>query len=370
MMRKDGNVGIFGRRIDEVYAARSAGPLQPPPLAISSPWSPQDTLVTFAVDEALAGLLSDPTLNIITREVALRVPGVKRAHNLHVRQFAEVPLFQMDGDSRSVEQPQWLTNSSSGVSPYHRQFGLGSDFFFTGWGCLSFTADMTDCLHVPYGLWHVDEDGSIILDERVPLKYRAKPVAIPVGFGENGLLTDGIDTLREARLIEKSYMDRLENPVPLTILGIPRDVWDGWTPEERKAYRDQWVDGRKSANGATALKVAEWPVDMPGQVATDLYESGRNAVRLDIANHTSTPAGVLEGSKQGGGGTDIRYSGVGENGALRNELWDTGQAKGFLLAFEARMSLDDICNPGLSIRGDRTNFETTPTPPLNPTSQD
>ncbi len=85
---------------------------------------------------------------------------------------------------------------------------------------------------------------------------------------------------------------------------------------------------------------------MPGQIAVDLYESGRNAVRLDIANHTGTPASLLEGTRQaGGGGTDIRYTGVA-NGAMRGELWEYGSAKGFTLAFEARMSLDDIVPSG------------------------
>jgi hypothetical protein len=41
-----------------------------------------------------------------------------------------------------------------------------------------------------------------------------------------------------------------------------------------------------------------------------------------------------------------------------------------MLAFEARMSLDDITPPGLSIRGDRSAFVTAPTPGMNPTSED
>lgn len=109
---------------------------------------------------------------------------------------------------------------------------------------------------------------------------------------------------------------------------------------------------------------------MPGQVSVDLYESGRNAVRLDIANHTSTPASLLEGVHQGGGGTaNIKYTGVSDGGE-RSELWDYGLAKRMMLAFEARMSLDDICEPGLSIRGDRSTFIAAPTPGTNPTSED
>src|SRR5690606_7939771 len=100
------------------------------------------------------------------------------------------------------------------------------------------------------------------------------------------------------------------------------------------------------ANGSVASKIAEFPIDFPGEVPVDLYESGRNAVRLDIANHTGTDAGLLEGTRQsGGGGTTIRYSGVA-NGAGRNEMWDYSKAKQMVLAFQARLSLDDVCPSG------------------------
>jgi hypothetical protein len=365
-------VGLFGRsKIGAAYDTYTKGPVAT--LAVASPWAPTDALTQFTVDQ----LFKDAATNAdtpINRDIALRVPGVKRAHGIHVRQFAGIPFYLMDDDTRVDEQPYWLTSSRSGVSPYHRMHGLGSDFFFQGWGCLSFDRDprdpRADCLHVPFGAWGVDTNtGALWVDERVvPSTYAQYPVAISVGYGDNGLLTDGIETLREARKIEAAYMDRLDNPIPLTVLGIPDDVWQGWTPEERRAYRDQWAEGRKA--GGVASKPATWPVDMPGTVQTDLYESGRNAVRLDIANHTGTPASLLEGVSQGGsGGSQINYTGVA-NGITRNELWDLGNAKAFTLAFEARMSLDDICDPGLSIRGDLTSMFALPEPNTNPTSED
>lgn len=366
-------MGIFSRRIEAAYAGpKLTAPPVVQPLSIASPWTPQDTLVSFALDDALGGLLS--TSVAMTRDVALRIPAVKRAHGIHVRMFARQPFYLMDNDTRVAEQPEWLTNSHSGVSPYHRMVGLGSDLFFNGWGCLGFNSDMSDCLHVPFGLWTVRDDGSIQIDERhVPGEYRARPVAIPVGYGENGLLVDGLDTLREARQIEAAYVDRLSNPVPLTVLGVPLETWQSWTPDERKSYRDQYVDGRKANNGAVALKVAEFPIEFPDAASNgvDLFETGRNANRLDIANHTDTPASMLEGVRQGGSGsgTEIRYTGV-QNGAARGELWDFGRAAAFTLAFEARMSLDDICPPGLSIRADLTNMQAIPAPPTNPTSED
>lgn len=360
-------VGIFGRNIDQAYGPRSTMPI-----AVASPWAPTDTLTQIAVDQLFVG--PDSATVPMTRDIALRIPGVKRAHQVHVKQFASIPFFAMNGDDRATPQPKWLTSSASGVSPYHRMHGVGSDLFFNGWACLGFDRDPldqdADCLHAPFGAWGIDPDtGRPWIDTNVvPARYAAHPVVISAGYGDNGLLVDGIDTLREARQIEDAYKKRLDDPVPLTILNIPLATWELWSPEERAAYRDQWVEGRRKSS--TAMKVAEFPVEMPGQIAVDLYESGRNAVRLDIANHTGTPASLLEGTRQaGGGGTDIRYTGVA-NGSMRGELWEYGSAKGFAFAFEARMSLDDIVPSGQSIRGDLTSMQAIPAPNTNPTSED
>lgn len=356
-------MGIFGRNIKQHYGAQTATPM-----AISSPWAPSDPLMQLVVDDALKGVLTSN--GTVTRDIALRVPGVKRAHGIAVSMFARTPFYVMNNDQRHPLQPSWLINSASGVAPYHRMYGLGSDLFFNGWGCLGFTDDMSDCLHIPNGMWSVNDAGAVVVDDdpRVPPQYRARPVAIPLGYGENGLLVDGADTIRQARKIEHAYNDRLDNPIPLTILGIPRDVWEAWSPEERKSYRDQWVAGRQA--GGVALKVADFPVEMPGQTTTDLFESGRNAVRLDIANHTAMPAGLIEGLRQGGGGGNEMHYTSEVGGAHRAELWDFGLPSRMVHAFEARMSLDDIVPSGLSIRADLTAEFATPNPTTNPTSED
>lgn len=363
-------MGIFSRRIEAAYAPP---PAVAQPLAITSPWSPQDSLVTFAIDEALGGLMSDA--GILTRELCLRVPAVARAHGIHCTEFAALEFYEMDGAQRVAEQPVWLTAGDSGVSPYHRKYGVASDLFFWGWACVGFTSDMSDCLHIPFGLWRIEDDGTVWIDpDKIAGKwapYRAVPVLIPLGYGENGLMVNGIDTVREARQIEAAYVDRLNNPVPLTVLDVPWDVWTSWTTEERASFRNQWITGRKSSNGSVAMKPDNFGVNMPGAVEVNLYETGRNAVRLDIANHTSTPASLLEGVRQGGsgGGTEVRYTGV-QNGAAANELWRFGLARRMTLAFEGRMSLDDICEPGRSIRADLSSVFTLPEPSTNPTSED
>lgn len=358
-------MGIFGGKIAAAYK-----PAPSVPIAVASPWQPTDLLTQITVDNLIATEMRETGIIPITRDIALRVPGIKRAHGIHCTLFAQTTFRQTDETGTpTAEQPAWLGNSRSGVSPYHRKFGIASDLFFNGWAAIGFTKDRDDALHIPYGAWSVNGSGEVEVDAGiVPAAYRAHVVAIPLGYGENGLLVDGVDTVRASRLIEAAYQDRLDNPIPLTILGIPEEKWNSWSVTERKLYRDQYAEGRKAANGSVATKVAEFPIEFPGQVPVDLYESGRNAVRLDIANHTGTDASLLEGSRQGGSSTDIRYSGVA-NGAERNEMWDYSKAKQFVLAFEGRMSLDDICDPGLAIRGDLSNYLTTPTPTAHPASE-
>ncbi|WP_262002222.1 hypothetical protein [Microbacterium sp. Mcb102] len=367
-------MGIFGRNIKKDYAERAALELMRPsgraPVGIVSPWAPAGDLQRLVVDDTLKDLLGE-SAGVITREAALKVPGVARAHGIACTTFASIPKFEMEGDVQAKSQAPWLTTSASGVAPYHRDFGAASDWFFEGWACYGFTADMDDCLHIPFGMWFVDEKGFVqVTSDLVPAKYTANPIAIPIGYGEDGLLVNGATTIRQSQKIEDAYQNRLDNPIALTVLTLEATDYFGYSKEQRAAIRDEWNEGRRK--NSTGLVPSTVKVEFPGaSMPTDLYETGRNANRLDIANHTSMPASILEGVRQGGsgGGTEMRYQGVG-NGGERSDLWEYGLARRMLLAFEARMSLDDVVAPGHSIRGDQSNMHATPNPDSNPTSED
>jgi hypothetical protein len=319
-------------------------------------------MVTFAAEEVLGAMSAN---GAVTRDIALKVPGVKRAHGIHCATVAGLPFYTMSGDLRVENQPAWLTNSNSGVSPYHRMFGLVSDMFMTGWGCLGFTADMTDCMHIPAGHWGVDSTGTITIADTIPAAYRARPVAIPLGYGSNGILTDGNDSIRAARAIDRAWINRVENPIPATDLHINDPAYDNMSKREKRRIVDQWNENRRRDGGATAITQSFLDVKALGTVSADLFEKGRNAVRLDLANHSAVPASIIEGSKDSGG-SDIEYS---NDASTRNELYDFG-TKNFVQAIEARLSLDDVSAPGESIRADLAAFMASPSPDINPTSAD
>jgi hypothetical protein len=339
---------IFGRPVASV--------------GIQSPYAPPSDFEAFALSE-IVGELS--AAGVLTREIALRVPGVKRAHGIHTALAGGLPFFLMEGDVRAPEQPRWLTTSDSGMSPLHRTKGIVSDLFMYGWACVGFTEDMSDCIYVPYGLWGIDATGAVNIAEGIPAAYRARPVAIPLGYGENGILVDGQDTIRAARLIEKAWNERIENPIPATELHITDPQYDNMSRKAKLKIVDQWNENRRRNGGQTALTQSFLEVKALGQLSPDLFEKGRNAVRLDIANHAAVPASIIEGSKDSGG-SDINYS---SDASKRNELYDFG-TKTFVQAIEARFSLDDVCAPGFSVRADLTNLMAIPSPNSNPTSAD
>jgi hypothetical protein len=344
--------------------------LGPSPVTTSivTPWSPQDSLQTFVLSEALGVELKSAAT--VTRDTALKIPAVKRSHDIVCGVFARMPWVQYDGAQPLAAQPAWLTTSNTGVSPRNLRWGVASDLFMTGWAVVGFELGAddlpADALHIPAGWWNVEPDGRITVDERIATRYTQRLAAISVGYGSSGMLIDGHDTIQQARLVEAAYGDRIENPIAQTDLTIAADRWDGWSKTEREDFRRLWIAGRSAAGGSVALKPDFVQANYSGAIPTDLFESGRNAVRLDIANHAGIPASLLEGSKHGGSSGEMSYSNETDR---RNELWDFGLAK-YADAAEARLSLDDVCAPGQSIRVDASRYLSVPTPTDPQTSED
>ncbi len=338
-----------------------------PPKLVSPYASRENSLETILVADLYPDL---PTA--LTRESALKIPAVKRSHDITCGVLARMPWRMFDGEHELEEQPEWLLSSESGLPPRDLRWGVVSDLFMCGWAAVGFElkdGEPVDAIHLPYGTWGFAEGSAEVevTESSIPRQYLDRVVPIRLGYGSSGMMFDGEDTLADARDIESAYRDRIANPIAQTILSIAADRWDGWSDTEREQFRKLWMTARAAKGGATAMKPDWVTVDTSGELPVDLFESGRNANRLDIANHAGLPAALLEGSKQGGG-TDIKYSGVSD-GATRNELWDFGLAK-YADAIEARLSLDDVCPEGMSIRVDSSHYLAVPQPTASQTSED
>ena len=335
------------------------------PIAIASPYASQGALSTFISTDILDTLKEQ---DVLTRDLAMRVAPLRRAHNIFISMLGPLPLRDYDNATLAPEQPAWLSNTASGIAPYNRMAGIVSDLFWTGWAALGCELGPdglpVDAIHVPTGFWSTDpQTGELKIDDRIPAKYRQHIVAIPLGT--NGLLVDAADTINASRAIERAWVERVENPLPQTDLHITDPAYNELTREEKFKIVDDWNTARKRAGGQTAVTPAYLDAKSLGQVAADLFESGRNAIRLDLANLADVPAALIEGSKGASGG-DIRYS---NETTARNELWDFGAAR-YAAAIEGRLSLDDVCPPGHSIRFDRSGLMSVPTPATAPATED
>ncbi len=332
-------------------------------------YAPQDSIHSLFVADALP-----VAPDAVTRDTAFRVPAVDRAHDIICSTIADMPWFTYQGDTRKADQPTWLTNTKTGIPPYDLRWAVTSDLFMSGWAAIGFELGSdglpADALHIPRALWKLTPDGQINVNASIDSRFLQRVVPIRLGYGKNGMLVDALDDIKAARTISDAYRDRIENPIAHTTLTVEGDRWDGWEWDEREEMRQFWIKGRSAKGGSVAMKPSWITADMSGQLPTDLFESGRNANRLDLANHSGLPASMLEGVRQGGsgGGTEMRYTGV-QNGAQRNESWDFGIRK-YAAAIAARLSLDDVCAPGESIRVDTSAFLTAPNPTEQQTSED
>lgn len=359
------------------------GPAASAASGLLSWYSPQDSIHSLFVADALP-----VAPDAITRDAALKIPAVKRAHDLICSVLADMPWVAFDGtrtilnDATGEEehprldpQPRWLVTTETQIPPRDLRWAVVSDLFMAGWALVGFRLGTDglpdDALHIPRALWSMDEDGTIRVKAAGLGRYTERLVPIRLGYGSNGMLTDALDDIKDARTIRDAYRDRIKNPIALTMLTLAAEKWDGWSWEEREEFRQKFMQARSSEGGATGMKPDWVSIDMPGNLPTDLFESGRNGNRLDLANHAGLPASLLEAVRQGGsgGGTEMRYTGVAQNGAQRAELWDFGLAK-FASAIGGRMSLDDVSEPGHLIRLDTSFFLTVPTPTKLQTSED
>jgi hypothetical protein len=322
-----------------------------------SPIAPPNSLESAIVGDFFGELPSD----VITEQVALRVPEVKRALQAHTSLVAPLKFSVFQDGEELATQPLWVTNSASGISPYIRWKGCVRDLFLHGWALLGakLGADNLpeDLLHIPRDLWGISSDGLVEIDESIPAAYR-NPILIPLGA--NGLLSDGIDSIRQARVLELARQNRLATPPAATELHLNNPLHDEMTKKEKEALSKSYSENRNKYSVAVTPSYIDVK-DHNGQTV-DLFEAAMNSLRIQIANHAGVPASFIEGGREGGEGSAITYS--NEN-TKQSELWVFGSAE-FAYAITARLSMDDVVGPNAEVRADLSSFMNPPATELAP----
>ncbi len=324
---------------------------------LASPIAPANSL-----EQAIVGdFFGEIPAEVITEQIALRVPEVKRALQAHTSLVA--PLhFTVYRDGLEAEQPFWVANSASGISPYIRNKGTVKDLFLYGWalwGAEIGDGDLPkDFIHIPRDFWSVAADGSIEVDESIPARFRQRLVMIPLGA--NGLLADGIDSIRQARALELARQTRLAAPPAATELHLTDSKFDEMTKAEKEALSKSYSENRNKYSVAVTPSYIDVKDHQANTV--DLFEAAMNSLRIQMANHAGVPASFIEGGREGGEGSSITYS--NEN-TKQSELWVFGSAE-FAYAITARLSMDDVVGPNAEVRADLSSFMNPPAVELSP----
>lgn len=151
--------------------------------------------------------------------------------------------------------------------------------------------------------------------------------------------------------MERSWVGRVRNPIPAMVLEEQNE--NGISQEEAAKHVAAWAKARTSPNGAVGFLPASLKLGVYGEVKADLFNEGRNAARIDVANHMNLPVSYLDGSTATSSLTYVTQEGS------RNQIID--DLEYWIAPFEARLSQPDVTgNPKKVIRLNRSNLTAVP----------
>lgn len=305
----------------------------------------------------------------MTRLEALRVPAVAKGRGILHSLIGTRPLrAYKDGAALAPEsQPTWLYRTDTGVPVTMRTKLVLDDLIFAEASLLGCTRGGTegndarrpilDAWHIAYDRWEVDADGEITVDS---VKADENEVIWIPGPGP-GLLLQAAETIRGSRAMSAAWSKRVQSPFPLFILHENEDT--GMDQDEVTDYVQGVAAARRDPENAVMFVPYNIDVEAHGSEQTDLFESGRNAERVDYANFFQLPTALLDGSVSA---ASLTYS---TSEGKRNEAYDYGIPY-WKDPIEARLSMDDIVPRGTSVNFDMTDLFSAIESPSGPTEQD
>lgn len=342
-------MGLLDRLSRNVRAAErlSAGVSA---LPLVSPLAGSSASIQHVVwSEFFAGEIAE-----VTRFGAMQIPAMKRGRDLLTSMIAGMQLQEWEGDTETT--PGWLVNSTStGISPWHRMVNTIDDLIFYDWSAWTVKRDASgtiiDALHLPYEWWAVDDRTGVVTVYGEPVD--ASEIIIFPGNGSGGVLANGATTIKGYRALERSWIGRAQNPIPLVELHATdadhplTDGSDDPDDNEIQDVVDQWSAARTSPTGAVGFTPHNVEVRVHGNVQTDMFTESRNAAVLDVARLLGLPASLLDGSMST---ASLTYS-TTESKANEFAMYSVPTLAD---PIQARLSLDDVSPAGRVIRFDRS----------------
>ncbi|WIB68795.1 phage portal protein [Curtobacterium sp. MCBD17_035] len=326
----------------------------PVDLGVVSPWS-DGNLQQIVVADVFGADIADRLPMDRTR--AMTIPVVARARNLLVSTIAKYPLLAMNaaGPLDPKAQPTFLYRTNGLVPPQDRMAWTIDDLIFYGvslW-LVERGADgqITDAAWVRREQWHIEAGVFEVEDDDGQWRPLTREQYILFNPPFEGLLTIAQRSLRGAIATEEAWVGRMLNPLPLLDLHITDDT--RLEPEEVQAMVQQWAKARMSPNGAVGSTPQNVDLRVLGNVPTDLFVEGRNAIRTDIGSFLNIPVQMLDGTVQD---STVTYSSTSSTSSS-NPNWTRYYTESvpFWTAFiEAALSQDNVVPRGTRIRFDRS----------------
>lgn len=305
--------------------------------------------------------------NGVSRADALSVPAIAKGRAILQALIVPRPLIALgtpaDRDARVPVQPSWLYRSDTGIAPEFRMSCVLDDLLLSGSSLLLVErskADgqtILDAIHCPFSRWEVDEAGRVLVDGR-----EVDPnVCVFIPGPGPGLLDVAADHIRAAKDLDRAWQSRARNPFPAMELHEIED--NGMTQDEAKVYVQAVAEARRNPDAAVMFTPANIELRAHQAEATDLFEGGRNALRLDFANFLNLPASLLEGSLST---ASLTYS---TQEGKRNELFDYSISY-WARPIETALSGDNVCPRGQRIRFDFGDLQSPTATPTGPSTED
>lgn len=332
------------------------------PVALGSPWAPDNHLASIVVEDILGVCRPGPP----TRAEAIRVPAVARARGIVCTTIARIELGAYRGDTRldTTTEPTWLHAADGPMSPFHRMLWTADDLLFYGWSCWQVTAretiDGVPDAGFPQRMerlrplvdWRFEPDTGRVLRSTPAGGWRVanlREVVLIPGPHE-GLLVEGAPAVSHARDLQRSAHNAAR--FPSAYLGLKQtsgaplrrrsDDPDEVTVET--VIRD-WRNARLNPDGGgVAWLGGVEPVEL-GAFAEHLVTQGRNAADVDVARHAYIPADLIDATVPE---SSLHYSTSRDND---RRAIDYGLGA-YMSALSGRLSQNDV-----TPRGQRIAFD-------------
>lgn len=349
-------MGLMSRMRTQLAWSERLAPSKP--TRITTPWSEGQTLGVIAAD--IFGGEYAP----VTRDEAMRVPAIAKGRAIICGTLAKQPIvLEQDGVKLDV-MPAWVQGTNTDVPPWHRMAWTLDDLIFHSWSLWAredLDGELRAAMRVPFDRWRFNEHSQVEVEVNGAWFPANNSEVILFAGPQEGLLDIGRDTIRAARAIERTILDRSRTPYS----AIDIEQVDGTVLEsdEIEDLITGYLDSRRKVDGSSIGYVPPGVALKYHGEKVDMLLEARNALRLDAAAFLNLPGQILDASLST---ASLTYS--TKEGA-RNELLD--YSLGFWAdPIAARLSQDDVVDPGIRSRFDLTEFVAIINSPTGPSTTD